>query len=177
MANPIKKSVPHQLPQDKDEAPIFYFNLAFDTDLPRCSQAHNFLEPAPPDLSAYASPFTWSSSRKSITTTIGYAITLVTSYSAGAYSSGSDQLAHQFERSHAIILTGITAYTFGFGLAPMLLAPFSEIKGRYPVFVVTSILFLVCQLCCAVTRSFAGLLVARFFLGVVGVLTWTLFCC
>lgn len=47
----------------------------------------------------------------------------------------------------------------------MVLAPFSEINGRYPVFVGAGIVFLVCQICCAVTRSYAGMLVARFWVG------------
>lgn len=46
--------------------------------------------------------------------------------------------------------------------------PFSELNGRKPVFVVTGILFCVSQLGCAVTRSFPGMLVARFFVGVGG---------
>ena len=50
----------------------------------------------------------------------------------------------------------------------MILAPFSELNGRKPAFVVTGILFCVSQLSCAVTRSFPGLLVARFLAGVVG---------
>ena len=63
---------------------------------------------------------------------------------------------------------GITAFRTGFAIAPMVLAPFSELKGRKPVFIVTGILFVIYQLCCAVTRSFPGMLVARFFAGVRG---------
>ncbi|KAL2047769.1 hypothetical protein ABVK25_011381 [Lepraria finkii] len=63
---------------------------------------------------------------------------------------------------------GITAFRTGFAIAPMVLAPFSELKGRKPVFIVTGILFVICQLCCAVTRSFPGMLVARFFAGARG---------
>lgn len=57
-------------------------------------------------------------------------------------------------------------FTTGFATAPMVLAPFSELNGRKPVFVATGILFVICQLCCAVTRSYPGMLVARFFAGV-----------
>jgi multidrug resistance protein len=47
----------------------------------------------------------------------------------------------------------------------MVLAPFSEIQGRYPVFVGAGIVFFICQICCAVTRSYAGMIVARFWAG------------
>ena len=50
----------------------------------------------------------------------------------------------------------------------MVMAPFSEIRGRRPVFIATGILFVICQLCCAITRSYGGMLVARFFGGVGG---------
>lgn len=48
----------------------------------------------------------------------------------------------------------------------MVLAPFSEINGRRPMFVVTGCAFVILQLCCALTRSYAGMLVARFWTGV-----------
>ena len=48
----------------------------------------------------------------------------------------------------------------------MVLAPFSEINGRYPVFVGAGILYLICQISCAVTRSYTGMIVARFWTGV-----------
>lgn len=53
-------------------------------------------------------------------------------------------------------------------MAPMVLAPFSEIQGRRPVFIVSGIVFVICQLGTAVTRSYAGMLVVRFLAGVGG---------
>ncbi|KAL8828725.1 MAG: hypothetical protein Q9170_006475 [Blastenia crenularia] len=66
------------------------------------------------------------------------------------------------------IYVGITTFTTGFATAPMILAPFSEINGRKPVFIATGALFVICQLCCALTHSYPGMLVARFFTGVGG---------
>ena len=50
----------------------------------------------------------------------------------------------------------------------MVLAPFSEINGRRPVFIVSGLLFVLAQLFCAVTRLFSGMLIARFLAGVGG---------
>ena len=47
----------------------------------------------------------------------------------------------------------------------MFLAPLSEINGRRPVFIGSGILFVIALVGCAVTDSFAGMLVARFFVG------------
>ena len=63
---------------------------------------------------------------------------------------------------------GITTFTTGFAAAPMVLAPCSELNGRKPVFMITGILFVICQFCCALTRSYGGMLAARFFAGVGG---------
>lgn len=50
----------------------------------------------------------------------------------------------------------------------MILAPFSEINGRRPVFIASGILFVITQLCTGLTRSYAGMLTVRFFVGVGG---------
>lgn len=50
----------------------------------------------------------------------------------------------------------------------MVLAPYSEIYGRRPVFIASGILFVICQLCTGLTQSYAGMLVVRFFTGVGG---------
>ena len=77
-------------------------------------------------------------------------------------------MAAYWNVSHVAVLVGITTFTTGFAIAPMVLAPFSELNGRKPVFVATGVLFVLCQLCCAVTRSYGGMLAARFFAGVGG---------
>lgn len=50
----------------------------------------------------------------------------------------------------------------------MVLAPFSEINGRRPVFMASGLLFVICQLCTGLTQSYGGMLVVRFFAGVGG---------
>jgi len=76
-------------------------------------------------------------------------------------------MQEEWNVSQLAITVGVTTFTTGFAIAPMVLAPFSEINGRRPVFVITGCLYVVLQLCCALTRSYAGMLVARFFTGVV----------
>ncbi|MCJ1406787.1 hypothetical protein MMC19_000856 [Ptychographa xylographoides] len=157
----------------REDDPIIYHYLTFETELPTPSyltSPNPDAPPAPeaPDLRNYVSPFTWSESRKTIILWISCISTVVTAYSAGSYSSASAAMSAEWDVSEVAIYVGITMFTTGFAIAPMVLAPFSEINGRYPVFVATGILFVICQLCCAVTQSYAGMLVARFFVGVGG---------
>ncbi|MCJ1393953.1 hypothetical protein MMC18_006830 [Xylographa bjoerkii] len=156
-----------------DSEPIIYHYLTFDTELPPPStltsaNPETTSAPEAPDLRNYESPFTWSESRKTLILWLSCVSTVVTAYTAGSYSSASAAMAAEWDVSEEAVYVGITMFTTGFAIAPMVLAPFSEINGRYPVFVATGILFVICQICCAVTQSYAGMLVARFFVGVGG---------
>lgn len=160
-------------PPSPAEAPIVYHYLEFDTELP--SPTHLQSEdvnapppPEPPDLRQYGSPFDWPQSKKAFITWLSCAITVTTAYTAGAYAAATNQLVEYWGYSRVAISVGITTFTTGFATAPMVLAPFSELNGRRPVFIVTGTLFVICQLCCAVTRSYGGMLAARFFTGVGG---------
>ena len=169
----VEEGVPSTLSAKQDDRPVAYHYLTFETELPTPSRltapedSYGFA-PEAPDLKNYESPFTWPESQKTFTTWLSCAVTVVTAYTAGSYSSASFQLSQYWHVSEIAVLVGITTFTTGFAIAPMVLAPFSELNGRKPVFVVTGILFVICQLCCAVTRSFPGMLVARFFAGVGG---------
>ena len=153
------------------ENPIQWEYLTFETTLPRPSrllepQACASSLPKEPDLKQYESPFNWSAGRKRFITWLSCVATTCTAYAAGSYTSGSAQMMEEWGVSHVAITVGVTTFTTGFAIAPMVLAPFSEINGRRPMFVITGCLYVVFQLCCAVTRSYAGMLVSRFWMGV-----------
>ncbi|KAI4223231.1 MAG: hypothetical protein L6R36_005574 [Xanthoria steineri] len=156
-----------------DPMPIVYHYMHFDTELPLPSNPtipdSITTDPVPPpDLQQYTSPFDWPESRKTYTIWLSCAVTVATAYTAGSYSPAAEQMMEAWHVSQTAIYVGITTFTTGFATAPMILAPFSEINGRKPVFIATGTLFVICQLCCAVTRSHPGMLVARFFAGVGG---------
>lgn len=147
--------------------------LEFDTELPQpvyVSQSQDNKNdgrtpPNPPNLKDYESPFTWSPFRKRAMTWLSCIITLFTAFNGGAYTSGIDQMTAEWNVSRVAALLGITTFTAGFGVAPMFLAPFSEINGRRPVFVITGVLWVVFQIVCGVTPTFAGMLINRFLSG------------
>jgi multidrug resistance protein len=159
--------------EEESETPIVYHYLTYETELPTptvLSPLYHALPnpPAEPDLGSYQSPFEWSNARKRIIIWLSCVATMLTAFTAGSYSPAVDQMTAEWHVSSVACLLGITTFTSGFAVAPMVLAPFSEINGRKPVFMVTGVLFVVCQLCCAITQSFYGMLLARFFVGVGG---------
>jgi multidrug resistance protein len=152
---------------------ITWHYLSFETELPRPVfhiQPHSPSQtphqpPECPDLKKYTSPFLWPKRRKHFMTWFGCVSTSITAYTAGSYAAGGGQMMKEWSISEPVFGVGITMFTCGFGLAPMFLAPFSEINGRKPVFVVTGVLLCVFQLVCALTPTFAGMLTARFLIG------------
>ncbi|KAL8951454.1 MAG: hypothetical protein Q9222_002579 [Ikaeria aurantiellina] len=171
---PSADKLPEIASDEEQTTPITYHYLTFDTELPVPSTANKLShqpdqpEPPLPDLRPCESPFTWPESRKTYTIWLSCAVTIVTAYTAGSYSPATQQMMELWNVSQTAIYVGITTFTTGFATAPMILAPFSEINGRKPVFIATGALFVICQLCCALTRSYPGMLVARFFTGVGG---------
>ena len=165
-------SLSYAAPSLQCDEPIVYHYLTFETELPSPTSLGACRDtsavPPPPDLQNYVSPFTWSKNRKNFMTWLSCAVTAVTAYTAGSYSPASQQLSEYWHISQVATYVGITTFTTGFAVAPMFLAPFSELNGRRPVFIASGILFVICQLCCAVTRSFPGMLLARFFAGIGG---------
>ncbi|PGH11349.1 hypothetical protein AJ80_07139 [Polytolypa hystricis UAMH7299] len=157
----------------RDAEEIQYPYLTFETVLPAYTphpspESTQAPFPEQPDLRPYISPFLWPKAHKSVITCLSCAVTCLSAMGAGCYSPPAKELAQLWGISHVVANLGITVFTTGFAIAPMVLAPFSEINGRKPMFILSGILFSVCQMGCGLTNSFAGMLLARFFLGVGG---------
>lgn len=149
------------------DSPISYLYLTFDSHLPEPAASPDDGQslPQPPNLTAFTNPQQWSQGLKYLLLSLSCVATFLTAYSAGSYSSPSKLIAHDFDSTQTVVLLGITTFCAGFGLAPMVLAPISEIWGRYPVFVAAGIVFVAFEAACATVTNLAGLLVARFFVG------------
>ncbi|KAK0736030.1 major facilitator superfamily domain-containing protein [Apiosordaria backusii] len=124
--------------------------------------------PEPPNLTSYADPRTWAPHRKNVLLFLSCVATFLTAYTAGSYSPPAALIQASLSPVPSTVepvLAGITTFCVGFGLAPMMLAPLSEMNGRYPVFVVAGVVYVVFQGICGVVTSLPALLVARFLVG------------
>lgn len=124
--------------------------------------------PAAPNLLEYTDPTQWPTHRKAYHMVLCCVATLLTAYCAGSYSPPTAVMEAEFHASRTAVLTGITTFCVGFALAPMVLAPLSEINGRYPVFSISGVVFVVFQLACGFVTNLAGMLACRFLVGVGG---------
>jgi multidrug resistance protein len=163
-------------PEPLNDLPeITYLYLTFESELPKVNTTKNVAKapleqpPSAPDLSPYVDPMQWPRSRKNVMLLLSCIATFMSGYSAGAYSPPAPLMTADLDApSNTAVLAGITTFCIGFALAPMVLAPFSEINGRYPVFVVSGFIFVIFQAICGLVNNLAGLLVARFLVGVGG---------
>lgn len=149
-SEPISNFHRHGAREEKLEArqqlEIEYLYLDFETQLPtpfRTSTSHLDGSPPPscPNLKQFTSPFNWTNSRKTMITWLACAATFLAAYAPGSYNAAMDQLTSRWNVSQVVYTTGITVFTTSFALAPMVLAPFSEINGRRPVFLASGVLF------------------------------------
>ncbi|KAF3805476.1 Efflux pump FUBT [Colletotrichum gloeosporioides] len=147
-------------------------NATFEATLPvpfRASTDGTCLERLPPPTHVndqFRSPEAWSRQRKISVLCLLCVATAFASVAASSYASAKDALAAEWSISQTAAAVGITTFTLGFAITPMILAPLSEIWGRKLVFTLTGTLFVICQICSAITQSYGGMLVARFFAGV-----------
>lgn len=99
------------------DVPIVYHYLTFETELPSPTSLgpaeNGSIAPEQPDLRNFVSPFTWPTSRKTFTTCLSCAVTVVTAYTAGSYSPPSQQMSDYWGVSQTAIYVGITTFTTG----------------------------------------------------------------
>ena len=113
-------------------------------------------------------PLNWSYSKR-IWQIINTAILawLVT-FASSVYAPGSPQVAERFQVSEMAAFLGISLYTLGLGLGPVLAAPMSETFGRNVVYKASAAIFMLFTLGAGFSDTFAALCACRFFAGMAG---------
>ncbi|KAI5479378.1 hypothetical protein MNV49_003712 [Pseudohyphozyma bogoriensis] len=70
--------------------------------------------------------------------------------------------------SKIMVALGVTLFTVTFGAAPLVLAPISEVYGRWGVYIISMVLFTLLFIPAALTKTIGGMLVTRFVSGIFG---------
>lgn len=113
----------------------------------------------------FSSPPTWTPSKKTAVLFAPFLASLLAAYSSGSYSLASEPLRARWGATYTEYNVGITVFVSAFGFVPVTMASVSEVYGRYWVFVGAGVVFFFGTLGCALTSSYAGMLVARFVTG------------
>jgi MFS family permease len=89
-------------------------------------------------------------------------------FGTSVYTPALADIMADFNVSRTAALVGITVYTLGLGFGPIMSAPLSEKHGRKIVYLLSSPIFMLFTLGAGLSKSFASLIVCRFFAGLTG---------
>lgn len=83
-------------------------------------------------------------------------------------SPATSIIAKEFGITRTVSILTLTLYTLGLAFGPVIIAPFSEVWGRKPIYVATSSFLLIFIGGASASQSYATLLVCRFLAGFLG---------
>ncbi|CAN9451068.1 unnamed protein product [Alternaria alternata] len=72
------------------------------------------------------------------------------------------------ETSNIMASFVVSVYILGFAIGPLIIAPMSELYGRMHLYNICNVLFVIFNICCAVSNSMGMLVAFRFFAGCAG---------
>ncbi|KAJ7147655.1 major facilitator superfamily domain-containing protein [Mycena crocata] len=115
-------------------------------------------------------PRNWSFRKRAF---VAFSISLLTFsvyIGSAIYTSSIPGLMEEFHVSLTMATLGLTLYVLGYGIGPMFLTPLQELTllGRNPVYIVTLVLFVVCQIPIITAKNMNTVLAMRFLTGVFG---------
>ncbi|ATZ47342.1 hypothetical protein BCIN_02g06320 [Botrytis cinerea B05.10] len=134
-----------------------------DNDALESSMVQDWESPSDP-----GDPKNWSLGRKIIHTAIPGVFGFSVAFGTSVYAPGIPQVAKEMGVSIEVATLGISLYSLGLALGPMLGAPISESKGRKAVYILTIPIFILFVMACGLSKNITSLLVCRFFAGAFG---------
>ncbi|KJX98673.1 putative mfs multidrug transporter protein [Zymoseptoria brevis] len=122
-----------------------------------------------------SNPLNWSTGAKVANTSLVIILCFITPLASSMFAPGVPDVLREFRSTTSgIPELVVSIYILGFAFGPLLISPISEIYGRFNVYVVCNVMFLIFTIACAVSSSIAQLIVFRFFAGAFGVCPVTL---
>ncbi|BFZ55044.1 hypothetical protein PYCC9005_002082 [Savitreella phatthalungensis] len=113
-------------------------------------------------------PYNWSWRKKVAITLLTSFMTFFISAINGAYASAQNSIEQDLHVSSELTVLGLSFFLAGFALAPLILAPISEVYGRWPMYILSAIMIWLWLLPQALARNITTILTAKFFQGCFG---------
>ncbi|KLO13266.1 MFS general substrate transporter [Schizopora paradoxa] len=113
-------------------------------------------------------PATYSNTRKWVITVTACAMTGLSAAVASTYPIGYGSMTADLNCTTFQATIGLSLYTLGFGLIPLVTAPFSEEFGRQPLYVVSGFIFMIMHLGVALAQNIQSVQIMRFIQGGAG---------
>lgn len=81
-------------------------------------------------------------------------------------AAGFNQVAATFDTTHAAVARTTGLYMLGLGIGSVIFSPTAILYGKRPIYLLSSVLFVVSSIWCAAAPDYANLAVARIFQGI-----------
>ncbi|KAJ5527636.1 hypothetical protein N7513_011795 [Penicillium frequentans] len=113
-------------------------------------------------------PLNWGFRKKAVTTVLYGLTTMGTTWASSIYSTGTDQIAAEFNISTEVATLGTSLLLFGLGLGPLVWAPLSEVYGRKTAVLFPYFIAAIMSFGTAVAKDTQTIMLTRFFAGFFG---------
>lgn len=114
-------------------------------------------------------PLNWTPKKKWVNGLLLSIMTLVTPLASSMFAPGVGDVLKEFHSSSSLLGSlVVSVYILGYAAGPLVIAPFSEMYGRAPVYHVSNTLFVIFTIACAVSSSLNMLIGFRLFAGIAG---------
>ncbi|KAI8985777.1 MFS general substrate transporter [Trametes punicea] len=113
-------------------------------------------------------PMNFSRARKWAITFTASFFSIIVASSSAAYALGDDSMVRDLNATQFQATVGLSMYTLGFGLVPLVSASFSEEFGRQPLYLFSGIGCLLMHLMMALAKNIQTVIIGRFLAGAFG---------
>lgn len=121
------------------------------------------------ELDANHDPKQWARKKKWSTTVIVSLVTFVSPVASAIAAPADANIVKELGITSSVISQmTISIFLLGYAVAPLILAPMSELYGRKPVIILSNLFFLAFNLGCGFSKTTTQLLICRFFAGIGG---------
>ncbi|KAF4345171.1 major facilitator superfamily transporter [Fusarium beomiforme] len=114
-------------------------------------------------------PLNWPARRRGSHVVIISFMTLTVNLAATMFAPAAADLAKDFAITNSTVVTlAVSIYMLGFSIGPLLIAPLSELHGRYWIYNICNLCTLAMTIGCAAAPNLGGFLACRFLAGAAG---------
>jgi len=117
-----------------------------------------------------ANPMNWSNGKKWSNIAVLSYVTLITPLASSMFAPGVPEVMREFKTTQDTLATFIiSSYLLGFAFGPLVIAPLSEVYGRFWIYNICNALFVILAVACALSTNMGMLIAFRFLHGIAGV--------
>ncbi|SPJ74080.1 related to multidrug resistant protein [Fusarium torulosum] len=111
-------------------------------------------------------PMNWPPRKRTAHIILIALVQLVSNLASTMFAPAGKLLMHNFDfSSRTLSSLSVSIYVLGFAISPLIWAPLSEVYGRFPIYIISTIIFVGFVLGCAFSTSLAMFMVFRLLSG------------